>query len=121
MNFNCAVLLLFCVCIIGATDNVKSRWAEEKTSKKNSVQPRVKQQAEVLGPVNNTIQPRMACSHDGIQYFMIKNPHAGLVLDAKEKIVKIQTATRSATQLWSLELAEPGKVYIVNRATGYKT
>ncbi|XP_044253109.1 uncharacterized protein LOC123004059 [Tribolium madens] len=114
MDFNCAVLLLFGVSIIADTDNV----VKGKASQKNLVQPRKKQLADKLSSVNNTIQPRMACSSDNGEYFMIKSKKSNLVFDASNDVVKIQAPSKSATQLWSLEMAGLGKFYIYNRATG---
>ncbi|KYB26099.1 hypothetical protein TcasGA2_TC033968 [Tribolium castaneum] len=55
------------------------------------------------------------------EYFMIKHQKSGLVIDGKgEKLdqLKIETATKSMTQLWSLKMIEFGKFIIINRATG---
>lgn len=49
------------------------------------------------------------------KYLIIRNQKSGFVLDACDKVVKIQHFTGFASQLWKLEEAFPGAYYIVNK------
>ncbi|XP_063904925.1 uncharacterized protein LOC135123993 [Zophobas morio] len=52
------------------------------------------------------------------QYFVLKNPHSGYVLDASQEWVTLQQFTGFTTQHWRLEAATGGQFYIVNKFQG---
>ncbi|KAJ3646725.1 hypothetical protein Zmor_024300 [Zophobas morio] len=56
-------------------------------------------------------------SHNKEDYFVIRNPHSGLVLDASEDFITLQEFTGFSTQKWRLEPTKDGSFYIINKST----
>ena len=50
------------------------------------------------------------------QYFILRNPHSGLVLEGTSPYVRIQHYIGVDTQLWSLEYLPGGLVHIINKS-----